>query len=195
MKDKIFMVAFVLVLGSVLTTALIAVDGYTAPYIEKNAEVKLKSSILKALEIFPAAESEEMEELFDENIAIEQKAETTFYVSEQGDIAFRFAGSGLWGPITGILALRPDLVSMDQIREGPKAIDNPWHSSESFFGNRVTVFHRFHRFSASGSTGKPSAATAQKGTGIIAAVAKETVAFLEDFAGWPELPKIGPVSA
>ena len=35
MKDKIFMVVFVLVLGSSWTTALVVVDKYTKPYIEK----------------------------------------------------------------------------------------------------------------------------------------------------------------
>ncbi len=115
MKEKILMVVFVLVLGSVLTTALIAVDEYTAPFIEKNAETKIKSSILKALEISFQAESAEMGELFDKNISIEQKVEMTFYVSEQGDIAFRFTGSGLWGPISGVLALRPDFKTIKAI--------------------------------------------------------------------------------
>ena len=51
MKEKFLMVLFVLVLGSILTTALIGVNGFTAPMIEKNVEIKLKSSVLAALEI------------------------------------------------------------------------------------------------------------------------------------------------
>ena len=93
-----------------------------------------------------------------------------------------------------ILALRPELVDLSQIREGPRIIDNPWHCSESFFGNRVTVFSRHSRVSASGSTGKSSAASAEKGASILRAVVDETVAFIEDFATWPELPRIGPVA-
>ena len=49
MKEKFLMVLFVLVLGSILTTALIGVNGFTAPMIKKNVEIKLKSNVLAAL--------------------------------------------------------------------------------------------------------------------------------------------------
>ena len=51
MKDRILMVIFILVLGSILTTALLAVNSYTTPIIEKNNEIAIKKSVLKALEI------------------------------------------------------------------------------------------------------------------------------------------------
>ena len=35
MKEKLIMILFVLVLGSILSTALVSVDAYTAPLIEK----------------------------------------------------------------------------------------------------------------------------------------------------------------
>lgn len=91
-----------------------------------------------------------------------------------------------------IMALRPELVDFDQIRQGPQVINNVWNRSEACLGNRVTVFRRHSHISASGSTGKPSAASKQKGSVILDLVVKETVAFLTDFATWPELPKLGP---
>src|SRR5205814_8410144 len=58
-----------------------------------------------------------------------------------------------------ILALRPDLVRLDQAVEAPPRA--PWNSSD--LGKRVRFFRRFHRLTAAGSLGKPTAATAEKG--------------------------------
>lgn len=91
-----------------------------------------------------------------------------------------------------ILALRPELVAFDAIREGRMALDNDWVRTEDERSNRVSVFRRFHRLTASGSMGKPSAASADKGQRILDMVTNEVVEFICDFAGWPELPAIGP---
>jgi creatinine amidohydrolase/Fe(II)-dependent formamide hydrolase-like protein len=40
--------------------------------------------------------------------------------------------------------------------------------------------------------GQPKAASAEKGSSILAAVVDEVVAMLEDFSRWPDLPAIGP---
>lgn len=90
-----------------------------------------------------------------------------------------------------ILHLRPDLVKMDQIRESKPVLDNRWTHAE--MGGKVTTFHRWRRITPSGSMGHPSAATAQKGKGMLEGVVNETTAFLQDFMTWPELPPIGPV--
>jgi creatinine amidohydrolase/Fe(II)-dependent formamide hydrolase-like protein len=61
----------------------------------------------------------------------------------------------------------------------------PWQRTE--FGSRVRVFHRFHRLTASGSLGQPGAATAEQGASLLEAVVADVVAFLRDFARWPDL--------
>ena len=38
-----------------------------------------------------------------------KKKGTTFYISKSKDVAFEYKGSGLWGPIYGVLALKSDL--------------------------------------------------------------------------------------
>jgi len=116
MKEKILMVVFVLVLGSILTTALVAVDDFTAPFIERNSVLKLKSSVLGSLDIpFNPEDTNDIEGVFSENIEVKKRDEKSIYISQGKDIAFQFSGAGLWGPITGILALQPDIKTIKKI--------------------------------------------------------------------------------
>jgi len=105
MKDKILMIVFILVLGSVLTAALVAVNFYTTPVIEKNEEIATKSSILKALNI--SFGQDNVEEIFAENVEEKQQDGTTYYLAKDSNIAFPYSGPGLWGPIEGIIAVQP----------------------------------------------------------------------------------------
>jgi len=101
------MVLFVLILGSVLTTALVGVNSVTAPQIAKNAEIKLKSSVLEALEI--PFQTENVEQTFSNNVKEAEKNGTAYYIAANGDFALPYEGAGLWGPIIGIMAMNPDL--------------------------------------------------------------------------------------
>lgn len=113
MKEKILMILFVIVLGSLLTGTLVLVDSYTAPIIEKNEIVKLRTSVLGAMGI-PYKELD-VNEVFQKNIEVLEKGDEKVYVSKQGDVAFEFLGSGLWGPIQGILAVLSDLETIKGI--------------------------------------------------------------------------------
>jgi RnfABCDGE-type electron transport complex G subunit len=107
MKDKIMMLAFVLVLGTILTGILVAVNYYTTPVISRNEQREVQAGVLRALGI-PFAEGEE-EQVFAGSVQTRQAGEKTYYVADGQGIAFPYAGSGLWGPINGIVALNPDL--------------------------------------------------------------------------------------
>ena len=85
-----------------------------------------------------------------------------------------------------MLFLRPDLVNLVEAKRATPVMDNVWHHSE--YGGRVNMYRRFHRLSASGGMGDPSAASAEKGRSMLHAVVDDVVAFLEDFAKWPDLP-------
>ena len=114
MKEKLLMILFVLILGSVLSTALVSVNAYTAPLIEKNKVRKLHISVLKALDIVYS--KNKVDETFLENVATKKRGEIEFYVANtSGDIAFEFYGPGLWGAIHGIIALEPDLKTIKGI--------------------------------------------------------------------------------
>lgn len=113
MKERIKMAVFVLILGSILTTALVAVDDYTAPIIEEIMIIKTRMSVLEALDI-PYTE-DEVNEIFSRYVRTEEKEEKEFYVSNTGEIAFEFSGSALWGPIHGVIALLSDLETIQGI--------------------------------------------------------------------------------
>jgi Na+-transporting NADH:ubiquinone oxidoreductase subunit C len=106
MKDKILMIVFVLVLGTILTAALVTVNYFTTPVIEKNEEIATKSSILAALNI--PFQQDSVEDVFAENVEEKQQEGITYYLSKDADIAFPYSGAGLWGPIEGIIAVQPD---------------------------------------------------------------------------------------
>jgi Na+-transporting NADH:ubiquinone oxidoreductase subunit C len=114
MKEKLSMILFVLVLGSVLSTALVSVNAYTAPIIEKNRLKKLRMSVLRALGI--AYFEDKVDETFSDNVVTKELGQGEFYVVEaSGDIAFEIRGPGLWGPIHGIVALLADLKTIKGI--------------------------------------------------------------------------------
>jgi Na+-transporting NADH:ubiquinone oxidoreductase subunit C len=117
MKEKILMVVTILVLSSVLTSILLAVDFYTEPLIEKNNQIKKKRSILEAFGIPYSREN--LEEVYSANITEDKKTinneDLEFFRTNAGETAFAFSGSGLWGPIEGILALEPDLKTIKGI--------------------------------------------------------------------------------
>lgn len=114
MKEKLKMILFVLTLGSILSTALVSMDAFTAPLIEKNKMRKLRISVLNALDI-PYSE-DKVDEVFLENVTTKKQNQKEFYVAGSGgDIAFEIFGSGLWGPIHGIIALRSDLKTIKGI--------------------------------------------------------------------------------
>ena len=48
MKEKLLMILFVLILGSVLTVALVAVDNVTKGPIARNKAIKLQKAILSS---------------------------------------------------------------------------------------------------------------------------------------------------
>ncbi|MHC4114627.1 MAG: FMN-binding protein [Planctomycetota bacterium] len=114
MKSKISMILFVLILGSVLTTALVSVDSYTKPFIAKNKVKKLRQSILQSLGIVHTKDN--TEEAFSDNVEIIENNQIKFYrASKRGDVAFEFQGLGLWGPIHGTIALTSDLTTIKGI--------------------------------------------------------------------------------
>ena len=89
-----------------------------------------------------------------------------------------------------VLAIRPDLVHVDLVREAEPVLDSPWANPE--YGSKVGVYRRFHRLTAAGSMQKPSAATEAKGRSMLDALVEDITAFVREFADWPELPAIGP---
>ena len=114
MKSKIRIIAFILILGTSLTAALLSVDWLTSPVIARNEELKLRTSILQALAIDFAEGN--LDQVFTENIKPVPLLQGNAYKARDGRLAFEISGSGVWGPIYGVIAFKPDLKTIDGIK-------------------------------------------------------------------------------
>lgn len=113
MKDRILLIVFVLVLGAFSSGTLTSLNYFTKQKVEKNYEIKVKSSVLDAFGFeYPI---DDVEDFFEQNVDVIIKNELTFYESAEKEVAFEFNGSGLWGPISGIIALKSDLETIKGI--------------------------------------------------------------------------------
>lgn len=106
MRDRVMMVLFVIVSGTILTGTLVYVNAATTPIIERNAAVRLKKNVLLAFAI-PVGETDtEVEQAFAANVEERSSGGKAFFRAKStGDVAFEYSGSGLWGPITGAIAV------------------------------------------------------------------------------------------
>jgi RnfABCDGE-type electron transport complex G subunit len=106
MKDKIMMIVFVLILGTILATTLVGVDAFTEPMISKNEKIKELSTILNTFGI--EFTDETIEKVFSDNIETIEYADMMVYRNSSGELAFPFGGSGFQGPIIGVAVMDSD---------------------------------------------------------------------------------------
>jgi len=104
--DKIKMIGFVVVFGILWSSALVAVDTWTGPMIEKYLIEKTRKKVLEAL-VIPYQE-DTIEQVFTSNVTAEDVGGKTIYKAADGSIAFAFSGAGSQGAISGIIALGPN---------------------------------------------------------------------------------------
>lgn len=114
MKSALRIIIFVVVMGTVSSGLLVGINGLTAAQIARNEELKLKSSVLDALEI--VYQKENILELFDAKIKVMEKDSKKFYRADDGAVAFEFFGPGLWGPIKGIASINSDLKTIRTLK-------------------------------------------------------------------------------
>ena len=114
MNPALKVIVFVLVMGTAAGALLLGVNVYTSPMIATNEELKLKSSVLDVLDI--ASDKAGALSMFDKNVAVLKKGGHAFYRASDGAVAFEFSGSGLWGPISGIVSLEKDLKTIRSIK-------------------------------------------------------------------------------
>ena len=114
MKNALRIIIFVIIMGTVSGLLLVGVNVYTMPLITKNEEFKLKRSVLDVLEI--ACDELNVTKAFSEQVEELKKAGYVFYTSRDGAVAFEFHGSGLWGPVSGIISLEKDLKSIRKLK-------------------------------------------------------------------------------
>lgn len=114
MKNYLKLIIFVVVLGAITSGLLIGMDVLTRDRIEANKEALIKSVILDAHGI-PYTFAN-IHEVFEDSITITEVDGLTFYVnSVTGFVSFEFLGSGVWGPIRGVLTLEDDFETIVKI--------------------------------------------------------------------------------
>ncbi|MBN1793382.1 MAG: FMN-binding protein [Candidatus Omnitrophica bacterium] len=144
MKEKIRMVIVLVLTGALSAAFLSLVSAATAGRIAYNQEVKLKRSLL---DVFGVSYTEAtILDVFERNILSEPYKEMSIYkYVPQGSggvqgVAFPVRGAGFWGPISGILALESDLVTI----RGIKILE---HSETPGLGGRIAEPEFQGRFS------------------------------------------------
>ncbi len=113
MRDSLRLILFVVILGTLLSAVILGVNSYTAPRIARNDALAIKRKVLDAQKI--DFQEKNVEQVFDQNVQVVEKGGKTFFVLANGDVAFQFAGPGLWGPISGVISLQSDLQTIKRI--------------------------------------------------------------------------------
>lgn len=114
MNKSVKNLLFILILGSVATALLIGIRTYTLPIIRQNQDNTLKMTILEAAGI--QFNRGELDQTFRDKITKEEINGQTFFVSPDGLYIFEFEGRGLWGMIKGLVSLKSDLETIDNIK-------------------------------------------------------------------------------
>ena len=117
MKDSLHTILYAAVLAVVSAGLLTAAAKFTEPYAKANAEAERMRNILAVLAVpFDAgASSRELVAIFETNVQEEEQDDLKLYVYRPDGadgavaaVAIAFEGSGLWGPIEGLLSLEAD---------------------------------------------------------------------------------------
>jgi Na+-transporting NADH:ubiquinone oxidoreductase subunit C len=119
-------ILFASVLGIVCALLLVTANVVTTPYRRANERAEEIQNLLSALEV-PVGEqidSKSLLNLFNTHVRVMKRGELTFYEyvpteslsSEPIAVAVPISGAGLWGPIKGVIALEPDLMTIQGVR-------------------------------------------------------------------------------
>jgi Na+-transporting NADH:ubiquinone oxidoreductase subunit C len=126
LRDKVHTIIFAAVLGLICSLLLVVANTLTAPYRKANERAEEIKNFLYALNVpvDPGADSKTLLEIFNKNIRVREVGSLSFYEyipdkelsAEPVAVAVSFSGAGVWGPIKGVIALEPDLITIRGIR-------------------------------------------------------------------------------
>jgi Na+-transporting NADH:ubiquinone oxidoreductase subunit C len=116
---------FSAILGLVCSTILAGVNYLTGPYRKANERAEEVRNILGALNVplAPEADSNQLVKIFNRDIKQKKIGNLPVYeyapASKGGKVvayAVPFVGAGLWGPVSVVLALKPDMTTILGVR-------------------------------------------------------------------------------
>ncbi len=129
-KQILFPVVFMIVITAVFTFLLAFINDATKDTIEKQQELIIQRSILTVFDYDMTTLSDDaVQELFKEHIQIKLEKEKKVYISDEG-YAFEFSGKGLWGTITGHIAV-------DKTHKDILGVNFVTHSETPGLGGRI----------------------------------------------------------
>jgi len=114
MKHNLRLIIFVGIMGLITSFLLAGMDALTKERILANQEAELKTTIMKAYDISYTLAN--LHEVFDESVKIMTHDGLSFYIDEStGYVSYVFEGSGVWGPIIGVITLQSDFETIASI--------------------------------------------------------------------------------
>ncbi|WP_455383662.1 FMN-binding protein [Salinispira pacifica] len=124
MNNSVRIILFSLALGIVCSALLAGINVVTAPYRASNEKAEEVRNILAALDVPIAADAsqEQLVGAFDTQVKEKKLGDLQVYAytpqggSAVAGYAIPFTGAGLWGPVSGVIALEPDLRTIRGVR-------------------------------------------------------------------------------
>ncbi len=110
-ESKLYVVLFTAISTFIFVFVLALLNSATAPQVQKNLKLMAVKSVLNAFGIEYKTDDEALER-FENEITVEERQGLKLYkatVNGKEIYAVIFTGSGLWGPITGVLAVDKDV--------------------------------------------------------------------------------------
>lgn len=133
-KKIIGPVVFMIVLTVIYTFVLAAINESSAGIIKEQEQLRIKRSVLYVLNQPATGSDQAITDLFNQKIEIKtDTARTTYIYKENGVLsgyAFQFQGTGLWGSLTGYIALSSDFTKV-------LGVDFVAHSETPGLGGRI----------------------------------------------------------
>ena len=116
-KSRLWMIGLIVIVAGISAGLLTAINLSTKERIALNKELKLKKSVLNVFEI--PYEKKEIINTFNRLIDIQKigpgEAYRYSYKGSLRGVAFKAKGAGFWGPISFLVALGPDLDTIQAI--------------------------------------------------------------------------------
>jgi Na+-transporting NADH:ubiquinone oxidoreductase subunit C len=133
-KQVLYPVLFMVLLTAAYTFVLAFINESTIGIIEAQEELRLQKSILYVFDIPYEDEQVAVNKLFEERFDVVVSGNRTYYIYENAGAvegyAFPITGNGLWGSISGYVALAPDFETL-------LGIDFVAHSETPGLGGRI----------------------------------------------------------
>ncbi|HUX19719.1 MAG TPA: FMN-binding protein [Spirochaetia bacterium] len=125
MSNSARIILFSLLLGLICSALLAGVNFLTGPSRKSNEQAEEVRNILSALSVPVASDASQQQlvQIFGRDIKQKRVGELLLYeyapASKGGKpeaYAVPFVGAGLWGPVSGVLALEPDMTTIRGVR-------------------------------------------------------------------------------